>query len=103
MCKRYTIDRFDLLDNGYPTTVEEICDKLNNYEETITDLKIDLYKEQRKNEKQFKKYHDLNMKRYNAIRMIEELLINLKTSYYLTDREGLKSTFEKLQRTLEDY
>lgn len=42
MSKRFTIDRFDLLDNGEPVSVEEARDLLNNYEETLDIIKTKL-------------------------------------------------------------
>ena len=42
MSKKFTIDRFDLLDNGEPVSVEEARDLLNNYEETLDIIKTKL-------------------------------------------------------------
>lgn len=83
--------------------IEEAINKLNQYYEQNIELQRKLHTSNREKHQQFRKYHDLNMKRYNAINMIEDLLIDLQTSYILTDREGLQQTFEKLKRTLEEY
>lgn len=40
--KRFTIDRFDLLEYGEPVTVEEACDLLNKLSDENEQLKSEL-------------------------------------------------------------
>lgn len=42
MTKRFTIDRFDLLEYGEPVTVEKACDLLNQLNEENEQLKSEL-------------------------------------------------------------
>jgi len=73
MSERYTIEQFDLLDNGYPMDMTECRDRLNEQAYLIEKLRLDNEKIKEKN----KAYHkgQLELANYNLtlIKENEEL------------------------------